>query len=121
MYLPSGAPVRAFKAAIQKAVKSRIRKPLECPVMVEISAQFRRPPSHLRADGRPKAGAPMHPGRNLGDLDNIAKAVLDALNGIAFDDDAQVTRLLVFKDWGAAEKTTLGISPIGSTCDARGR
>ena len=46
MYLPSGAPVRAFKAAIQKAVKSRIRKPLECPVMVEISAQFRRPPSH---------------------------------------------------------------------------
>ena len=27
------------------------------------------------------------------DVDNIAKAVLDALNGVAFDDDSQVVRL----------------------------
>jgi Holliday junction resolvase RusA-like endonuclease len=31
------------------------------------------------------------------DADNIAKAVLDALNGVAWDDDAQVTTLLVRK------------------------
>ncbi len=31
------------------------------------------------------------------DADNIAKAVLDALNGVAYDDDAQVTTLLVKK------------------------
>lgn len=31
------------------------------------------------------------------DCDNIAKAVLDALNGVAFDDDAQVVMLLVRK------------------------
>lgn len=31
------------------------------------------------------------------DLDNIAKAVLDGLNGIAFDDDKQVVRLDVSK------------------------
>ena len=31
------------------------------------------------------------------DCDNIAKAVLDALNGVAFDDDAQVVTLLVRK------------------------
>ena len=31
------------------------------------------------------------------DADNLAKSVLDALNGIAYDDDAQVSLLLVYK------------------------
>lgn len=31
------------------------------------------------------------------DVDNIAKAVLDALTGVAYDDDKQVTRLVVEK------------------------
>ena len=31
------------------------------------------------------------------DCDNIAKAVLDALNGVAFDDDSQVVTLVVRK------------------------
>lgn len=34
------------------------------------------------------------------DLDNIAKAVLDALNGVAYGDDAQVTDLLARKRYG---------------------
>lgn len=32
-----------------------------------------------------------------GDVDNLTKAVLDALNGIAYEDDIQVVRLLVEK------------------------
>lgn len=36
-------------------------------------------------------------GRNTGDTDNHAKAILDALNGVCFVDDAQVTRLTVYK------------------------
>lgn len=35
-----------------------------------------------------------------GDLDNIAKSILDALNGYAFKDDAQVTTLMVSKRYG---------------------
>ena len=31
------------------------------------------------------------------DVDNIAKSILDGLSGVAFDDDKQVTRLLVVK------------------------
>mgnify|MGYP002514995471 CR=1 FL=1 len=34
------------------------------------------------------------------DVDNVAKIVLDALNGIAFHDDAQVCRLTVEKFYG---------------------
>ena len=33
------------------------------------------------------------------DVDNVAKIVLDSLNGIAFDDDSQVIELVVMKRW----------------------
>lgn len=36
------------------------------------------------------------------DADNIAKAILDALNGIAYHDDAQITSLHVNKRYGIA-------------------
>jgi len=32
-----------------------------------------------------------------GDIDNIAKSILDALNGFAYEDDCQVTRLMITK------------------------
>ena len=35
------------------------------------------------------------------DIDNIAKAVLDALNGVAYGDDNQVTALEVSKHYAA--------------------
>ena len=33
------------------------------------------------------------------DLDNVAKAVLDALNGIAYDDDSAVVQLIICKSY----------------------
>lgn len=36
-----------------------------------------------------------------GDLDNICKSILDALNGYAYTDDAQVTTLIASKKYGA--------------------
>ena len=38
------------------------------------------------------------------DSDNIAKIVLDSLNKIAFDDDAQVVELTVIKRWTEAQE-----------------
>lgn len=34
------------------------------------------------------------------DLDNVIKSVLDGLNGVAFDDDAQVAQITAFKFYG---------------------
>ena len=34
------------------------------------------------------------------DVDNIAKAILDSLNGLAYDDDSQVVRLSIDKAYG---------------------
>lgn len=38
------------------------------------------------------------------DCDNIAKSILDALNGIAYDDDAQIVELSVSKVYSATEE-----------------
>ena len=46
-------------------------------------------------------------GRNTGDADNHAKAILDALKGICWNDDSQVTRMIVerrFTDTGDKAK-----------------
>ncbi len=41
------------------------------------------------------------------DLDNLAKAILDAIKGYAFHDDAQVSRLLVDRKPGERERITV--------------
>ena len=43
------------------------------------------------------------------DLDNLAKAILDALKGNAFHDDAQVARLLVERHAGERERITVRV------------
>lgn len=69
----------------------------ELPVHVRVDAYKGIPKSWTRAkriramDGQEIPGKP--------DLDNVAKAVLDALNGVVYADDVQVTRLVVTKQY----------------------
>ena len=44
------------------------------------------------------------------DLDNLAKAILDACKGYAFHDDSQVARLLVQRRAGERERITVRIT-----------
>ena len=44
------------------------------------------------------------------DLDNLAKALLDAIKGYLFHDDAQVARLLVERFEGERERITIRVS-----------
>jgi len=43
------------------------------------------------------------------DLDNLAKAILDAIKGYAFHDDAQVARLLVERVAGERERIVVNV------------
>ena len=47
------------------------------------------------------------------DLDNLAKAILDAIKGYAFHDDAQVSRLLVERHPGERERITVRVEKVG--------
>jgi hypothetical protein len=46
------------------------------------------------------------------DLDNLAKAILDAIKGYAFHDDAQVARLLVQRRPGERERITVRVEKL---------
>ena len=67
--------------------------PKEGPVKVNIVAFFAGPPEQ-----KPGGALPPKP-----DLDNIVKLVLDALNGTAYHDDAQVVELVAGKTWAGGQ------------------
>ena len=47
------------------------------------------------------------------DLDNLAKAILDAIKGYVFHDDAQVARLLVERAAGERERILVSVRKTG--------
>ena len=49
------------------------------------------------------------------DCDNIAKAVLDGLNGVAFLDDNQVISLAVTKAYSLQPRVAVSVEPLPST------
>ena len=51
------------------------------------------------------------------DLDNLAKALLDAIKGRVFHDDAQVARLLVERRAGDRERVTIRVVRLGEGPD----
>ena len=67
-----------------------------CEVHVNIHAMFPIPKSFSKAK-REKAIAWEIAPQTKPDLDNVVKAVLDGLNGVAYADDKQVTRLQIEK------------------------
>ena len=66
------------------------------PIQVEITACFPVPYSWSKKKQEMALAGLLEP-ETKPDCDNIAKAVLDALNGLAYKDDSQVTSLSVRK------------------------
>jgi Holliday junction resolvase RusA-like endonuclease len=72
---------------------------LEGPVSVRLDCVFRRPKSHSTKKGLRPEAPEFHQARP--DVDNVCKAVLDALSIVqAWIDDAQVCQLLATKRYG---------------------
>ena len=57
-----------------------------------------------------------------GDVDNYAKAVLDSLNGVLWDDDDQIVSLLVYKEYvGADEQPHIYIEAMNVQGGVKGK
>jgi Holliday junction resolvase RusA-like endonuclease len=68
------------------------------PVTLQISFCLQRPESHLNAAGMLRPGCPEAPTMsNSGDVDKLTRAIMDALEGTLYDNDAQVVGLIVSK------------------------
>lgn len=105
-YVPKDHAVHAYRAAVAATARAAGAEVHGDPVEVVIDLTFGRPKSHLRKSGLAK-DAPAIP---RPDLDNCAKAVLDALNGVAWVDDSQVQRFVVSKAYGPHGQTTVRIT-----------
>ena len=91
-------------------------KPICGPVDVFISFRIGRPRSHYgtgKNSNVVKQSAPEWPIKKP-DIDNAVKFYLDCLNGIAWQDDAQVVGLRSIKSWGDPE-TVIMIKPVEPT------
>ena len=75
-----------------------------CVVVIE--AEF-LPPSSWSAKKRKRASEGMEHHLVSPDADNIAKAVLDGLNGTVWVDDKQVVCLTVKKRYGTSDRTNV--------------
>lgn len=114
-YLPKSDPVNAFKATIRLAYQAAGGRLLDLDdneaISVVILAVFPRPKSKTRkTQPNPRLRKTSKP-----DVDNIAKAVLDGLNGVAWPDDAAVSDLVVQKHLASADEdphTTISISIV---------
>jgi Holliday junction resolvase RusA-like endonuclease len=56
----------------------------------------------LKPRSAPKRRRTWPIGARSGDVDKLARSVLDSLTGVLFHDDAQVVHLVVSKDYGDA-------------------
>ena len=66
-------------------------------VEMRVVCRWPRPQSHLRANGTPRPSCPDRP--RYGDCDKLARAICDALSGVAYHDDRQVASLTIERVW----------------------
>jgi Holliday junction resolvase RusA-like endonuclease len=88
-------------------------KPFEEVIEASITAIFEVPKSYSKK--KTKELLETHNNYNhKPDLDNIAKIILDSLNGIAYRDDSQVTILHLNKEYGEQAKVVVELKEIKS-------
>jgi len=98
-FTPKGTKEYEDLIALAARTAMRSRPPMRCPVEVRITFVLKG-----EAGQWPTSSAD-------GDGDNLEKAVLDALNGIAFEDDRQVVRSVREKVCGPEPRLIIGIAP----------
>jgi len=101
---------QADYAAVVKIFASRAfagREPFDGPVSIAIRATYSVPPSwsaKKKSDALWKTSKP--------DADNIFKLVADAINKIAYQDDAQIVDLSVQKKYGPVAGVVVSVTEI---------
>lgn len=94
-------PIHAFKASVRLAAAQEYSgPPLDGPLYVCATFVLPRPKSATKK----RSDNPRYRHTGKPDCDNLAKSVLDSLNGTLFTDDSQVCELHVKKFVAAADE-----------------
>lgn len=101
-YTPTKAPVNAFKAAVQIALReaSNGSGPIDGPVRMTCMFVMPRPQSLV---WKTRAMPRLHHAKKP-DCENLVKSLQDALHGLAWRDDSQVCELVARKMVAAGDE-----------------
>ena len=107
------ASVIKYRKAIRNMAILQMRKQkaekIEGAVNMNIVYSFRRPKSLNKKERNEIDSGKTVPKTTKPDIDNLTKAILDALNGIVWKDDAQVTQINIQKVWSAKDQIEVEI------------
>ena len=78
------------------------------PIFCTLTFTFARPRSHLTTTGCLRKGVPQQHVYKP-DADNLAKFVMDSLNGVYYKDDSQICQLYVTKRYGEEDSVRVQI------------
>lgn len=94
-----------YEEAVREAWRTQSGQsfPGGVPLAVYVGVHFEIPKSLSKKQRLALEGAPHT--KQRGDLDNVVKSVLDALNGAAFPDDAAVCAIYAYKDFRTTPST----------------
>ena len=98
-YNPNKKAKEAFKQVINRGMADTPIFKEGLPVAVEIKFYMKRPNSHFKSNNRLKGLKALVPFWFVAspDIDNLAKFVLDGMNKLVYEDDRQVSILVVHK------------------------
>lgn len=107
MYTPKKSLDYETDVAFKASLALGDQPPLESPVAMHIKAFYPIAASWTKKKQQAALAGQIPPGKP--DLDNVAKAVLDALNGVAYLDDKQVVRLVLTKEYSFEPRVEIRI------------
>jgi Holliday junction resolvase RusA-like endonuclease len=113
IYTPPTAD--GWKSAVRGLARCEYRgPPSRCAFRLKIEFVFARPRSHFgtgrNADVLKRTAREHHTQKP--DLDNCEKAILDALNGVIWRDDAQIVDLHTTKRWGERDGAWIEVEEV---------
>lgn len=102
---------KAFEQKLKMYFIKKYRKPevSENPFKIKILAEFKPPKSLSKKKQMQLIGKP-YPKKP--DMDNIIKAILDSLNGLAYKDDNQIVCINAEKKYGLADRVIIVLEEI---------
>jgi Holliday junction resolvase RusA-like endonuclease len=87
--------------------------PLQGPLSLMLRLYVQIPKSTTKRDRTRIAAGEFLPTRKP-DLDNVLKAVTDAMNGIVYDDDAQIVTVMVTKLYAETPRAEVGVMRLAA-------
>lgn len=111
LYTP--AETRSYEGMIRLAAERamRGRLPIEGPVIMMMAAVFDVPKGYSKKRRAVAIESGEFPTKKP-DLDNIAKVVVDAMNGVVFKDDCQIVSTRYSKVYGLAPMVAVTVTPL---------